>query len=129
MMMIMITSDQKKITTIQFRTRDRESSLRGSHLFRNEFRLLNLFHFSATISFLRQWINCLELNFITPVVLLLYFSLHGIYYTWKLHFLPWWHLLSKYCIFHPNVTFQILTRVAFSILMTLSTLMLHFLPL
>ena len=64
-------------------------------------KVLNNFHFNAKISILRQWINCLEVNFVTPV------------------FCPF------IFFFALNI---LLIEVAFSTLMTSSILMLHFLP-
>ena len=113
-----------------FGTRGRESSLRGSNGAPSVSEL-NHFHFNATISILRQWINCLELDFITSVFcsLLFFFALNNthwccIFYfddifhlnvafsSLMLHFLFWRHVFYLDDIFYLGAAFFIL--IAFS---------------
>ena len=104
------------------------------HLFQNSFRLLNHFHFNANISILRQWINCLELHFLTSVLcpFIFFFALNILHIEVAfstlmtssilvLHFLR--HCCISYfdarCIFYLDDTFYL--DVAFSTFITFST--------
>ena len=104
-----------------------------------QFRLLNHFHSNAKISILRQWINCLELNFITPVFcpFIFFFALNILHIEvafstlmtssiLMLHFLRPCYIscFDASCIFYLDDTFYL--DVAFSTFIIFSTLMAFF---